>query len=254
MPAYTPIAIPNNGALLATDLSDNFSDYREILNTGLEQSNFPNDVIDAERINSSRLIQATGTGWLVLYESGSIETRNTLAADLRAPASFGAWNPVLAPNPGAYSFYDPATSRNINAASRPHNGVIDTGPVCNNSITMYVPRSAYVIITSMHNLGPMTQSGSAAVPNPVGAVPELLTVNLRHRDETGAISDWVANLDYHQPWLTVDRYMRNRTLRLAGVVNPGWHTFFLRAQDPSNTISYTFIGATSFTCEVYYYE
>jgi len=247
MPVFTPIVIPSSGVLTAEDLNDNFSEFRTLLNTtGLNSSNFGDEVITAEKIAPPRLTQATSTGWSVSYETGYIETRNQPSAELRAPAVADAF-----PVPAVYSFYDPSTMRSINTAVRAHNGVVDSGPVPGSSCSITLYRKAWVVITCQSHLGPMAID---TVPDPLATDAVTTLLDIRYVTDGGTPDFWLDEYVFRQPWLSVDSYLRGRTIRLAHELDPGTYSFFLRLRDPDNDTSYTFVGASHWILEAYNYE
>jgi len=247
MPTYTPIVIPNSNVLTSTDLNDNFSDFREILNVeGLETSNFSSLAVTTETIAPPRITQATGTGWAVYLESGYIETRSQGSAELRAPAINGAWTP-----PAGWEYYEPDTTRNINTANRPHNGVIDTGPVPGSSCSITLYRKAWVVITCQYHLAPMHIE---AIPEPADNDAVTVLLDIRYVTNGGTPDFWLDEYVFRQPWVTVDTYLHSNTIRLAHELDPGTYSFFLRLRDPDNDTSYTFVGASHWILEAYNYE
>ena len=242
MPIYTPTTIATGSALPAADLQGNIADFRS---AALTITHAEVSGITEDKIVSPRIVKSTAEGYEAYFESGFFVSRRQSAADLRAPAYDGVWTP-----PAGWTFYDVNTTRNVSPANRPLDGVVTRGSIPNTGATIYVQNQSYVIVTINFDIA----------PHPVGAVadqlannPDTLICLLQHRDETGSTAgSWGFNINRRQPWVVLDSYLRNHTLRVAAVVDPGWHSWSLLVRDPTNLFAYSFVGACTTTIEGYY--
>ena len=82
--------------------------------------------------------------------------------------------------------------------------------------------------------------------------PDKLLLLLQHKDETGTVGPFEVNINRQQPFVVLDSYLRNHTIRVAGVIEPGWHSFALLARDPDNDFAYSFVGAVQYSIEGWY--
>ena len=239
--SYNPIALVANTTLDASGLQTNLAGIRSALL--LITTNIVSE-IPTEKIVSPRIIKSTDTGYEAYYESGFMVTRNQSSSELRAPAFDGVWTP-----PAAWTFYNSTTQRPIPAANKPLNGVVNRGQVNNAAATIFVERKAYVVATINFNIAPMPP---ADVADQLTNNPDKLLLLLQHKDETGTVGPFEVNINRQQPFVVLDSYLRNHTIRVAGVIEPGWHSFALLARDPDNDFAYSFVGAVQYSIEGWY--
>lgn len=238
---YSPRAFTTATPFSATDLQANLKGIRSALL--LVTTDVLSD-IPTEKIVSPRYVKSTDTGYEAYYESGFLVTRNQSSSELRAPAFDGIWTA-----PAGWTFFDSTTQRPIPAANKPLNGVASRGQINNAAATIYVERKAYVVATINFNIAPMPP---AAVVDQLANNPDVLILLLQHKDETGAVAPFEVSINRNQPFVVLDSYLRNHTLRIAGVIEPGWHSFALLSRDPDNEFAYSFIGALQFSVEGWY--
>ncbi len=238
---YSPITFTTGTVLSATDLQNNLKAARSalLLITTDVLSNIPTTAI-----SSPRVIKSTDTGYEAYYESGFLVTRNQAASELRAPAIDGLWTAS-----GTWSFYDSTSQRAVPAANNPINGVANRGDINNAAATIYVERKAYVVATINFNSAPQPP---AAVSSALLNDPDTTIFLLQHSNESGVVAPFEVSISRHQPYVVLDSYLRNNTLRIAGVIEPGWHSFALLQRDPDNSTAYSFIGALQFSIEGWY--
>jgi len=238
---YTPTSITGSVALPAATLQNNIANFRK---ETVSITTAAVSGITTDKIVSPRILQSTAEGYEAYFESGFFVSRKQPAADLRAPAYDGVWTA-----PAGWTFYDVNKTRNVSPASRPIDGVITRGGVPNTGATIYVQHRSYVIVSINFDLAPHPVDG---VPDQTANNPKTLTCLIQHRDETGSTSgNWGYNINRQQPWIVLDSYLRNHTLRVAAVVDPGWHSWNLLVRDLTNEFAYSFVGATTTTIEGY---
>lgn len=242
MPIYTPTTIATGSALAAADLQGNIADFRS---ASLQITNAETSGITEDKIVSPRILKSTAEGYEAYFESGFFVSRRQPSAELRAPAYDGVWTP-----PAGWTYYDVNTVRNVSPASRPLNGVVTRGSIPNTGATIYVQNKSYVVVTINFDLAPHPV---ADIADPTANNPDTLLCLIQHRDEAGSTAgNWGYNINRRQPWIVLDSYLRNHTLRVAAVVDPGWHSWSLLVRDPNNDFAYSFVGATTTTIEGYY--
>jgi hypothetical protein len=176
-----------------------------------------------------------------------LDCHSQFSSDMRASAVEGAWTP-----PAGWSYYEPTTQRNVKASCRPNNGVIDDGPILGSCSTVFFSRPTYVIVTANYHSAPQYQE--PPVPDPVTTNPEVCFCFMQHTRTDGVLETWPDLYTKHSPWITLDSYLRGHTIRLAGVVDAGWHTFTMIARDQNNNTAYSFIGASTFIVEAYSFQ
>lgn len=238
---YNPTTLTSGTALSATTIQANNKASRSAL--ALITTDVVSDIATTS-ITSPRVIKSTATGYEAYYESGFVVTRNQPSADLRAPAFEGAWTA-----PAGWSFYDALTQRPVPSANSPLDGVANRGLINNAAATVFVERKAYVLVTINFNVAPMPPG---SISDPLANDPDYAILLMQHVDETGAAAPFEVTISRNQPFVVLDNYLRNNTLRVGGVIEPGWHSFGLLQRDPTNDMAYAFVGATQFAIEGWY--
>lgn len=244
MTTYSPTSLTTGTALSSSTLQDNFQDWRTA-SRQLNKDNFSG--ITTDKVTSPKISLISDTGIQVYYESGMIDCHNQFSSDLRASAVDGAWTA-----PAAWSYYDNTTQRNVKTSARPTNGTVDDGPILGSATTVFFSRPTYVIVTANYHIGPQYQD--TPIPNPITNNPEVCFCFLQHTQPDGDLEEWPQLYTKHSPWITLDSYLRGHTIRLAGVVEAGWHSFAMIARDQNNNTSYSFVGASTFIVEAYSFQ
>ncbi len=241
--SYVAPVFVSGDPLEVADIQAGFEDFRTACR---ELDDVSLSGITTEKIVVPRILQSTDTGYDAYYESGILIGRSQTSSDLRAPAIEGAWTPA-----GTWSYYDSNSTRNVPPASRPLNGVIDVGPLPGSSATIYIPRNAIVIVTAKFHLSPQSPE---SINNQLTNNPKTMTLSLQHRDTDSTTGNWRTSFIYHQPWVSLDSYLRGHWFRTMDTVDDGWHSWNVLCRDASNFMAYSFVGASTFTIEVFYAE
>ena len=244
--AYTPTLVSSSVALSAATLEGNLADFRTEITTISRTA--LSGTIATDKICTPRILNSTAEGYEARFESGFIISRKQPSSDLRAPAFDGVWSP-----PAGWTWYDPNDQRNVDPANRSLNGVVSVGNINNSGASFYVERDAYVIVSMNFSVGPMPVGPS--ISDPTTNNPSTLLLTVQHRDENGNVGFFGSlNINRRQPFVVLDSYLRNHTLRVGAAVNAGWHSWALLARDPTNLFAYSYIGALTTTVEGFYAE